>query len=102
MLGLNELRGVCAMMPSFTTADGVLLGIPYYIPASVENATQFFLDVADRFPDLAIMLYHNPTYHHITLPVPMFEQLVTRPNILAMKDSHRDTTQFTRLMEVTR
>lgn len=83
-------------------ADGVLLGMPYYIPASVENATQFFLDVADRFPDLAIMLYHNPTYHHITLPVPMFEQLVTRPNILAMKDSHRDTTQFTRLMEVTR
>src|SRR5437763_6792054 len=83
-------------------ADGVLLGMPYYIPASVENATQFFLDVADRFPDLAIMIYHNPTYHHITLPVPMFEQLVTRPNIMAMKDSHRDTTQFTRLMEVTR
>jgi trans-o-hydroxybenzylidenepyruvate hydratase-aldolase len=83
-------------------ADCVLLGMPYYIPASVENATQFFLDVADRFPDLAIMIYHNPTYHHITLPVPMFEQLVTRPNIMAMKDSHRDTTQFTRLMEVTR
>jgi len=83
-------------------ADGVLLGVPYYIPATVENATQFFLDVADRFPDLAIMIYHNPTYHRVTLPVPIFRELITRRNIVAMKDSHRDTTQFMQLMEITR
>ena len=35
------------------------------------------------------MIYHNPTYHHVTLPVPPFDAH-HRPNILAMKDSHRE------------
>src|SRR5947199_9925013 len=40
-----------------TAADGVLLGVPYYFPSTVENATRFFRDIAELFPKLAILVY---------------------------------------------
>ena len=83
-----------------TAADGVLLGVPYYFPSTVENAIRFFRDIAELFPKLAILIYHNPALHHVTLPVEAFEALVKIPQIVGMKDSHRDTTTFLRLQEV--
>ena len=41
-------------------ADGVLVGLPYYFPSTVENAIQFYHDLADAFPQLGVMIYHNP------------------------------------------
>ncbi len=81
-------------------ADGVLCGVPFYYPSTVENAVQFYHDVADTFPKLGIGIYHNPPLHKITLPVPAFEKLVTRPNIVFMKDSHRTPLEFTKLMRI--
>jgi dihydrodipicolinate synthase/N-acetylneuraminate lyase len=81
-------------------ADGVLCGVPFYFPATVENAVQFYLDLADAFPKLGIVIYHNPPIHRVTLPVGAFEKLVSRPNIVAMKDSHRTPLQFIQLMNV--
>jgi len=81
-------------------ADGVLCGVPFYFPATVDNAVQFYHDIADAFPQLGIVIYHNPPLHHVTLPVPAFEKLVTRPNIVAMKDSHRTPLQFVQLMNI--
>jgi len=85
-----------------TAADGVLLGVPYYFPSTVENAVRFFREIAELFPKLAILIYHNPALHHVTLPVESFEALVKIPQIVGMKDSHRDTTAFLRLQEVVR
>ncbi len=82
-------------------ADGVLVGVPHYFPSTVENASQFYKDVAAAFPRLAIMVYHNPPLHHVKLPESMFAELAKIPNIVAMKDSHRDTQRFMRLQEVT-
>jgi len=82
-------------------ADGVLTGVPFYFPSTVDNAVEFYLDLAQAFPKLAIMIYHNPPLHHVTLPVEAFRRLVTRPNIIAMKDSHRDPMSFMKLMEIT-
>jgi dihydrodipicolinate synthase/N-acetylneuraminate lyase len=81
-------------------ADGVLCGVPFYFPATVDNAVQFYLDLADAFPNLGIVIYHNPPLHHVTLPVSAFEKLVTRPNIVAMKDSHRTPLAFIQLMNI--
>lgn len=80
-------------------ADGVIVGAPFYMPLTPENATQFFLDIADRFPELAILIYHNPEFHHVTIPISAFGELVTRPNIVAMKDSHRQVDAFTSLID---
>jgi dihydrodipicolinate synthase/N-acetylneuraminate lyase len=85
-----------------TAADGVLLGVPYYFPSTVENAVRFFRDIAELFPKLNILVYHNPALHHVTLPVEAFEALVKIPQIVGMKDSHRDTIAFMRLQEVIR
>jgi hydratase-aldolase len=83
-------------------ADGVLCGVPFYYPSTVDNAVQFYLDLADAFPKLGIAIYHNPPLHRVTLPVSAFHTLVTRPNIVAMKDSHRQPIAFMELMKITR
>jgi dihydrodipicolinate synthase/N-acetylneuraminate lyase len=83
-------------------ADGVLCGVPFYFPSTVDNAVQFYHDIADAFPQLGIVIYHNPPLHHVTLPVAAFKRLVTRPNIVAMKDSHRTPLQFIQLMDIVR
>jgi 4-(2-carboxyphenyl)-2-oxobut-3-enoate aldolase len=85
-----------------TAADGVLLGVPYYFPSTLDNAVRFFREIAEMFPKLAILVYHNPALHHVTLPVEAFHALVKVPQIVGMKDSHRDTTTFLRLQEVIR
>jgi hydratase-aldolase len=59
-------------------ADGVLCGVPFYFPSTVDNAVQFYLDLADAFPKMGIALYHNPQLHRITIPVAAFNKLVTR------------------------
>jgi len=81
-------------------ADGVITGVPFYMPLTGDNAAQFYLDIADAFPDLAIMIYHNPPYHRATIPVGVFKELVTRRNIVAMKDSHRNVDTFCKLMDI--
>ena len=85
---------------SETAADGVLLGVPYYFPSTVENAVRFFREIAELFPKLNILIYHNPALHHVTLPVEAFEALVKMPAIVGMKDSHRDTTTFMKLQKI--
>ena len=79
-------------------APGAFVGAPYYMPQTVENAVRFFEEIAERFPDLAFMLYHNPGLHHVTLPVPAVVRLAQQPNIVAIKDSHRDTVPFSKLV----
>jgi len=79
---------------------GVLLGVPYYFPSSLENAIRLYKDIAEMFPRLAIMIYHNPALHHVRIPVEAFTELVKYPNIVAMKDSHRDSMEFMRLQKV--
>jgi hydratase-aldolase len=81
-------------------ADGVLCSVPFYYPSTVDNAVQFYLDLADAFPKMGIAIYHNPPLHRITIPVGAFEKLVTRPNIVAMKDSHRSPMEFFKLMNI--
>ena len=83
-------------------ADAVLVGVPFYFKSSVENAVQFYFDLADEHPELGIFIYHNPRNHHIHIPVSAFKELVTKPNIVGMKDSHRTPMQFMQLMDIVR
>lgn len=82
-------------------ADGLLVGVPFYFPSTIENAVHFYEELAELFPDLGIMIYHNPTLHHVALPVRTIAQLSRLPNIVAMKDSHRETRDFIALNRAT-
>ena len=83
-------------------ADGVMVGVPHYYPSTVDNAVQFYFDIADAFPNLGILIYHNPLNHLVTIPVNAFRKLVTKPNIVGMKDSHRTPMAFMNLQEIIR
>ncbi len=83
-----------------TGAQGVLLGVPFYFPQTPDNIVRFYSEIADMFPSLAIMIYHNPVLHRAAIPVPAFNRLLEKRNIVATKDSHRDTREFLRLMRV--
>jgi dihydrodipicolinate synthase/N-acetylneuraminate lyase len=43
-------------------ADGVLAGVPFYFPSTVDNALRYYRDLSAAVPDVAIMIYHNPTW----------------------------------------
>ena len=81
-------------------ADGVLLGVPYYETLTVPNAVQFYRDIAELFPALNIVIYHNPENHKFTIPVKAFHELVKIPTIIGMKDSHRTTQAFMELQRI--
>jgi dihydrodipicolinate synthase/N-acetylneuraminate lyase len=83
-------------------ADGILLGVPYYFPSSVENAIRLYRDIGEMFPKLNIMIYHNPALHHVTLPVAAFSEIMKNPAVVAMKDSHRSPEEFVELMKLVR
>jgi dihydrodipicolinate synthase/N-acetylneuraminate lyase len=84
---------------SQTKANGVLVGIPYYFPSTVTNAIRFIRDLAAAFPKLNMMIYHNPTLHNVTLPIEAFEELRKIPQVIGMKDSHRDALTFMKIQE---
>jgi hydratase-aldolase len=83
-------------------ADGLLLGVPFYYQATVDNAVQFYHDVADALPNMGVMIYHNPTHHRVTSPVGAFKKITEKPNIVGMKDSHRTPLQFVELCALTK
>ena len=85
---------------SQTKADGVLLGVPFYFPSSPGNAIRFYRDIAEMFPKLSIMIYHNPPLHNVKLHLPIMEQILKNPNVVAMKDSHREPLEFSRLTDM--
>jgi 4-(2-carboxyphenyl)-2-oxobut-3-enoate aldolase len=83
-------------------ADGTLLGVPYYDAQSPDYMADFYSQIAEMFPKLGILIYHNPVNHKVKIPVSVFPRLVQHSNIVGMKDSHRDTREFVRLMEIIR
>ena len=73
-------------------AEGVLLGVPYYETLHVQDAIKFYHEIADMYPPLSILIYHNPGNHKFTSPVPAFKELIKKPNIIGMKDSQNHTS----------
>jgi dihydrodipicolinate synthase/N-acetylneuraminate lyase len=80
--------------------EGVLLGVPYYYKLPIRDVISFYQEIGKLFPDLSIMIYHNPTNHRVHIPVAAFQELVKVPNIVAMKDSHRAVVEFQRLHDI--
>src|SRR5437773_3102735 len=83
-------------------AEGIFTGVPFYYPPTIDNTIRFYHDVADMFPDTSIQIYHNPPLHRIHIPASAFPKITEKRNIVSMKDSHRATTEFIRLIDVTR
>jgi 4-hydroxy-tetrahydrodipicolinate synthase len=78
-------------------AKGLMMLPPMRYKASDEEVVAYFKAVANS-TSLPIMIYNNPVDYKIEVTLEMFTELLkTCPNIQAVKESTRDTTNITRI-----
>jgi 4-hydroxy-tetrahydrodipicolinate synthase len=78
-------------------AKGLMMLPPMRYKASDEEVVAYFKAVANS-TSLPIMIYNNPIDYKIEVTLDMFEELIEAcPNIQAVKESTRDTTNITRI-----
>jgi 4-hydroxy-tetrahydrodipicolinate synthase len=78
-------------------AAGLMLLPPMRYKADDDETVAFFQDVA-RNTALPIMLYNNPVDYKIDITLDMFETMVPTSNIVAVKESTRNTMNITRMI----
>lgn len=78
-------------------ANGLMLLPPMRYYADPEETLTFFEAVALSTP-LPIMIYNNPVDYKIEVTLDMFEVLSKHPNIQAVKESTRDISNVTRMI----
>jgi len=78
-------------------AKGLMLLPPMRYKSDHRETVAFFKAVAQS-TDLPILLYNNPIDYKIEITLEMFDELLELPNIEAVKESTRDITNVTRLI----
>ena len=78
-------------------AHGIMLLPPMRYKSDHKETVQYFKDVASA-TDLPIMIYNNPVDYKIEVTIEMFEELTMVQNIVAVKESTRDVTNVTRMI----
>jgi len=78
-------------------ARGLMLLPPMRYKSDHRETVAFFKTVAAA-TDLPVMIYNNPVDYKIDVTPDMFEELIELPNIEAVKESTRDITNVTRLI----
>jgi dihydrodipicolinate synthase/N-acetylneuraminate lyase len=78
-------------------ASGLMLLPPMRYKSDDRETLTFFLSVA-RSTGLPIMIYNNPIDYKIEVTLDMFDEMQVCPNIQAVKESSRDVTNVTRMI----
>lgn len=78
-------------------ATGLMLLPPMRYKSDHRETVQYFKDVADS-TDLPIMIYNNPVDYKIEVTLEMFAELAEKNNIQAVKESTRDVSNVTRMI----
>jgi 4-hydroxy-tetrahydrodipicolinate synthase len=78
-------------------ADGLMLLPPMRYKSDHRETVEYFKTIAHATP-LPIMIYNNPVDYKIEVTLDMFSELVQCENITAIKESTRDVTNVTRLI----
>ena len=78
-------------------ADGLMLLPPMRYKSDDRETATYFKSVAVA-TDLPIMIYNNPVDYKIDFHPALFDQLVEYPTIQALKESSRDVTNLTRML----
>ena len=77
--------------------DGLMLLPPMRYKADAGETVAYFKAVANA-TDLPIMLYNNPVEYRIEVTLEMFGEMLDCPTIQAVKESTRDVTNVTRMI----
>ncbi|WP_242691450.1 dihydrodipicolinate synthase family protein [Desertivirga arenae] len=78
-------------------ASGLMILPPLRYSSSVEETIQYFATIAERTP-LPIIIYNNPVDYKTTVTLDMFAELSKFDNIQAVKESTRDISNVTRMI----
>ncbi|GGI25486.1 dihydrodipicolinate synthase family protein [Pedobacter mendelii] len=78
-------------------ANGLMLLPPMRYNAAADETLAFFGAIAES-TDLPIMIYNNPVDYKVEVTLDMFEVLTKYNNIQAIKESTRDVSNVTRLI----
>ena len=78
-------------------ADGLMLLPPMRYKATDEETVTYFSTIANS-TKLPIMIYNNPIDYKIEVTLEMFAALESYKNITAVKESTRDITNITRMI----
>lgn len=78
-------------------ANGLMVLPPMRYKADARETVAWFRTIAQS-THLPIMIYNNPVDYKIEVTPDMFEELATCPNIQAIKESTRDVTNVTRMI----
>ncbi|WP_193311659.1 dihydrodipicolinate synthase family protein [Agriterribacter humi] len=78
-------------------AHGLMLLPPMRYKSDYRETVTYFTTVANS-TDLPVMLYNNPIDYKIEITLDMFDELSVVKNIEAVKESTRDTTNVTRMI----
>lgn len=77
--------------------DGLMLLPPMRYKSDHRETVTYFTTVAQS-TDLPLMLYNNPVDYKIEITLDMFDELAEVANIEAVKESTRDVTNVTRMI----
>jgi 4-hydroxy-tetrahydrodipicolinate synthase len=78
-------------------AKGLMLLPPMRYKSDHRETVTYFKTIADA-TDLPVMLYNNPVDYKIEITLDMLEELTSSSNIQAVKESTRDVTNVTRMI----
>lgn len=78
-------------------ASGLMLLPPMRYKSDHRETVKYFKDVAASTP-LPIMIYNNPVDYKIEVTLEMFDELVPVKNIQSVKESTRDVSNVTRMI----
>jgi dihydrodipicolinate synthase/N-acetylneuraminate lyase len=78
-------------------AKGLMLLPPMRYQSDHRETVSFFRTIASS-TDLPVMIYNNPVDYKVDVTADMFEELIDLPNIQAVKESTRDVSNITRMI----
>ena len=78
-------------------ADGLMLLAPMRYKSDDRETVTHFISIASS-TSLPIMIYNNPVDYKIEVSPDMFEELTVCRNIVAVKESTRDTANLVRML----
>lgn len=86
-----------AAMAEAWGADGLMLLPPMRYKTDHRETVSYFSTIAAATP-LPIMIYNNPVDYKTEVTLDMFEELAASPTITAVKESTRDVSNVTRMI----
>lgn len=67
-------------------AEGTLLGLPMWQPVTVDAAVQYYRELSEGFPELAIMVYANTRAFRFTFPDEFWQAVIkVAPTVVSAK-----------------